>query len=54
MPLAESDDFGAKVFDDAGKLTVHDHLFPAANTGVAWLRDKPDIIAGPSGVSEGR
>ena len=45
MPLAESTDFGAKPFDDTGKLTVHDHLFPAANTGIAWLRDKPEIIA---------
>jgi tetratricopeptide (TPR) repeat protein len=44
MPLAESDDFGAKLFDDTGKLKVHDHLFPAANTGIAWLRDKPEVI----------
>jgi tetratricopeptide (TPR) repeat protein len=45
MPTKESTDFGAKFFDASGKLTVHDHLFPAANTGVAWLRDKPEIIA---------
>jgi tetratricopeptide (TPR) repeat protein len=45
MPLAESRDFGAKFFDDSGHLKIHDHLFPAANTGVAWLRDKPDVIA---------
>jgi tetratricopeptide (TPR) repeat protein len=45
MPLAESTDFGARFFDESGKLTVHDHLFPAANTGVAWLRNKPEIIA---------
>jgi hypothetical protein len=44
MPLAESSDFGARFFDDSGKLTVHDHLFPAANTGIAWLRDKPEIV----------
>lgn len=44
MPLAASDDFGAKPFDASGKLTVHDHLFPAANTGIAWLRNKPDVI----------
>jgi tetratricopeptide (TPR) repeat protein len=24
---------------------VHDHLFPAANTGVAWLRDKSEVVA---------
>ena len=45
MPLAQSEDFGAKFFDDSGKLKIHDHLFPAANTGVAWLRDKPDVTA---------
>lgn len=45
MPLAESQDFGARVFDDTGKLKVHDHLFPAANTGLAWLKDQPDAVA---------
>jgi tetratricopeptide (TPR) repeat protein len=46
MPLlASDDDRGAKPFDDSGKLTIHNHLFPAANTGVAWLRDQPDVIA---------
>jgi hypothetical protein len=44
MPLAASDDFGARFFDDAEELSIHNHLFPAANTGVAWLRDKPEII----------
>lgn len=44
MPLVASDDFGAKFFDDATKLSVHDHLFPSANTGVAWLLDKPEVI----------
>ena len=38
MPLAASGDFGAKDFDDSGKLSIHDHMFPAANTGVAWLK----------------
>jgi tetratricopeptide (TPR) repeat protein len=44
MPLAESKDFGAKPFDDSGKLTVHNHLFPAANTGLAWLLGRPETI----------
>jgi len=44
MPLAESADFGAKYYDATGRLTVHDHLFPAANTGLAWLGDRPDAI----------
>ena len=45
MPTKASSDFGAKFFDASGKLTVHDHLFPAANTGVAWIRNRPEIIA---------
>lgn len=44
MPLVPSDDFGAKLFDGAEELSVHDHLFPSANTGIAWLRDKDLII----------
>jgi tetratricopeptide (TPR) repeat protein len=44
MPLKESGDFGAKFFDGANKLSVHNHFFPAANTGIAWLRDQPDAI----------
>ena len=44
MPLKPSNDFGAQFFADAKELSVHDHLFPAANTGVAWLRDREDII----------
>jgi tetratricopeptide (TPR) repeat protein len=45
MPLKPSHDFGAKFFDDSDKLTIHDHLFPSANTGIAWLRDRPDVVA---------
>lgn len=45
MPLKESDDFASAYRDDSGRLTVHDHLFPAANTGLAWLGDRPDVIA---------
>lgn len=45
MPFVASQDFGAKHFDGAAELSVHNHLFPAANTGVAWLRDRPDVIA---------
>lgn len=44
MPLAPSEDFGAKLFAGAKELSIHNHLFPAANTGIAWLRDRPDII----------
>ena len=45
MPLKESSDFGAQLFADAKKLSIHNHFFPAANTGLAWLRDsKPEVI----------
>lgn len=44
MKTQLSDDFGARPFDDDGKLKIHDHLFPSANTGVAWLRNKPQLI----------
>ena len=45
MPLMPSDDFGAQSFDDSGVLTVHDHMFPGANTGVAWLLNQPQAFA---------
>jgi len=53
MPLAASDDFGAKLFGDATELSIHDHLFPSANTGIAWLRDRPEIIAAHQKFLEG-
>jgi tetratricopeptide (TPR) repeat protein len=53
MPLQPSGDFGAKLFAGATELSVHDHLFPAANTGVAWLRDRPDVTAAHQKFLEG-
>jgi len=53
MPLTESSDFGAAYFGDARELSIHDHLFPAANTGLAWLRDKPDVVAAHQRFLEG-
>ncbi len=44
MPLKPSDDFGAQLFADAQEISVHDHLFPSANTGLAWLRNKPELV----------
>ncbi len=41
MPLVESDDFGARYFDDSGKLKVHKHQFPSANTAIPRLLDLP-------------
>jgi tetratricopeptide (TPR) repeat protein len=47
MPLKESADFAAGFFDPVHRNTryIHDHLFPAANTGIAHLRGEPDIVA---------
>jgi tetratricopeptide (TPR) repeat protein len=39
MPLAQSDDFGAKLLPGSEKLSIHNHLFPAANTGITWLKE---------------
>ncbi len=44
LPLIESADFGTDFFDDSKVLKAHDHLFPSANTALAWLRNKPDVI----------
>jgi tetratricopeptide (TPR) repeat protein len=39
--LGAKDDFGAREFDDSGTLSVHDHLFPAANTGIGHMVGSP-------------
>jgi tetratricopeptide (TPR) repeat protein len=46
MPLKESQDFGANFFNPTNRQArfIHDHLFPAANTGVAYLRDQGNIV----------
>ncbi|MCB1635108.1 MAG: hypothetical protein KDI51_11000, partial [Xanthomonadales bacterium] len=44
MPLREDADFAARDFDGSGKLSVHDHLFPAANTGIPALLGMPDEV----------
>jgi tetratricopeptide (TPR) repeat protein len=46
MPLKASQDFGANFFNPTNSSTryIHDHLFPAANTGLAAIRGQPDII----------
>ena len=43
----------ARNFEGSEELSVHDHLFPSANTGIAWLRDKPDVIAQHQAFMEG-
>jgi tetratricopeptide (TPR) repeat protein len=38
MPLERSGDFGARRFDGAEALSIHDHRFAAANTALPFLR----------------
>lgn len=46
MPLQPSSDFGAGYFSPTNnRLSIHNHLFPAANTGIAHLRGQPAIVA---------
>jgi tetratricopeptide (TPR) repeat protein len=45
MPLAPSGDFGARVFEGSDRLSVHDHLFAAANTALPHLRDEPQTVS---------
>jgi tetratricopeptide (TPR) repeat protein len=40
MPLSPSLDFGSKDFDGSGERKVHNHRFPAANTGLFALLQK--------------
>lgn len=49
MPAKESQDFGAKFFADAKQPSIHNHLFPGANTGLAWLKNSPETIAAHEG-----
>lgn len=44
MPLAPSNDFGAKDFARDGNLQIHNHLFPSANTGLAHLLGFDDAV----------
>ena len=45
MPLQASTDFGAKTFGGTNGLSVHDHLFPGANTALPALRGDTNTIA---------
>jgi tetratricopeptide (TPR) repeat protein len=54
MPLKESQDFSANYFNPTNQSTryIHDHFFPAANTGVAAIRKGVMGSGGGSGYSE--
>ena len=45
MPLEASDDFAAKRYGTNTVLSVHDHLFPAANTALAQVSGSPATVA---------
>lgn len=44
MPLRPSADAGSRDFDGSGRITGHDHQFPAANTGIPDLLDLPPWV----------
>lgn len=45
MPLkVAGNDFGAKFFDGAKEKSVHNHIFPGANTGLAWLIESEEAM----------
>ena len=47
MPLEPSADFGAKSNDPAAAdpaLTIHSHMFPAANTGIAHINQDEQLL----------
>ncbi|RMH15654.1 MAG: tetratricopeptide repeat protein [Acidobacteria bacterium] len=41
MPLEPSEQFAARDFDGSGRLQVHDHQFPSANTAIPHLLGLP-------------
>jgi tetratricopeptide (TPR) repeat protein len=41
MPLKDSGDFGAKDFAGVGRLQIHDHQFPSANTAIPHMKGMP-------------
>ena len=43
MNFIASNDFGAKDFEGKGGREIHNHFFPAANTGLATIRNEPDV-----------
>ena len=44
MPLQPSDDFGGQFFNGTNRLSIHNHLFAAANTGVPHIRREPAVV----------
>ncbi len=53
MPLQASNDFGRQDFARDGKLQIHNHLFPSANTGLAHLIGADETITAHQKFLEG-
>ncbi len=53
MPAQPSNDFGAKVLGDEPGLSIHNHLFPGANTALPYLRGDDAIVAAHRKFLEG-
>ena len=45
MAGVESSDFAARPLDEDGRLKIHSHQFLSANTAIAWLRNRPELVA---------
>lgn len=54
MPLQESKDFGAKLFPGAKSPSIHNHLFPSANTGLAWMQKFDETIKAHQDFLQGK
>ena len=44
MPLLASNDFAADDFDESGRLTIHSHQFPAANTALQVMANLDEQV----------
>jgi hypothetical protein len=44
MPLTPSGDFGARMFEGADRLSIHNHLFAAANTALPFVRHDAETL----------
>ena len=44
MPRKDSDEFGSIPNEVTGKLQVHDHMFPSANTAILWMKGEDEAI----------
>jgi len=44
MPLARSNDFGARAFDATAGRSIHDHSFSGPNTAIPWLQHMAGVV----------